>query len=93
MKRRTSRRSVDDDAMTCAANFEAALEAYLDGGDAEELLRASALVLGSSIPLEGERAGTIALLTGCTCTLEDYDDAGRAVRRWFALKGEPGVRH
>jgi hypothetical protein len=56
MNRRISRRSVDDDAITCAANFEAALEAYLDGGDAEELLRASALVLGPGIPPDGERA-------------------------------------
>jgi|KBSSwiStaDraftv2_1062776.scaffolds.fasta_scaffold61051_5 hypothetical protein len=25
--------------------------------------------------------------------LEDYDDAGRAVRRWFATMAEPGARH
>jgi hypothetical protein len=73
--------------------FDAALAAYLDGADAEELLRAAALVMGSSVPLDEERAGVVALLTGCTCVLEDYDDAAKAVRRWFALTGEPGARH
>ena len=60
-----------------AITFDAALEAYINGGDAEELLRAAALVLGSNIPLDEKLAETI----------------GRAVRRWFALMGEPGARH
>ena len=71
--------------------IDAALEAYLNGGDAEELLRAAALVLGSNIPLDEKLAETLADLTTAIC--EDYDDAGRAVRRWFALMGEPGARH
>jgi hypothetical protein len=74
-------------------DFDAALETYLDGGDAEDLLRAAILVLGSAVPLAPEHAEAIGELTGCTCMLEDYDDAGRAVRRWFALMGEPGARH
>jgi hypothetical protein len=74
-----------------AIDFDAALEAYLNGGDAEGLLRAAALVLGSNIPLDEKLAETIADLTTAIC--EDYDDAGRAVRRWFALMGEPGARH
>jgi hypothetical protein len=74
-------------------DFDDALEMYLDGGDAEELLRASALVVGSTIPLDEERAEIIAVVTGCACVPVDYDDAGRAVRRWFALVAEPGARH
>jgi hypothetical protein len=78
---------------TACIEFDAALEAYLEGGDAEELLRAAALVMGSAVPLDEEKAGIIALLTGCPCALEDYDDAARTVRRWFALMAEPGARH
>jgi hypothetical protein len=73
--------------------FDAALETYMETGDAEELLCASALVLGSSIPLDEERAEVIAALTGCSCVLADYDDGARAVRRWFALMAERGARH
>ena len=76
-----------------ATDFDAALEAYFETGDAEELLRAAALVLGSSIPLDEAHADTIAALTGTDCELVDYDDAGRAIRRWFALVAEPGARH
>jgi hypothetical protein len=40
------------------------------------------------------RAFIIAEVTGTCCeTLQDYDDAGRAMRRWFALTVEPGARH
>jgi hypothetical protein len=74
-------------------DFHAALEAYTFGGDGEALLRAASNVLGSTIPLDPEHAEAIAELTGCACMLEDYDDAGRAVRRWFALMGEAGARH
>ena len=74
-------------------DFDAALEAYLDGGAADELLRASALVMGSSIPLDEERAEIIAVITGCPYVLADYDDAARAVQRWFATMAEPGARH
>ena len=82
-------------ASSGAIDFDAALEAYIDGGDAEAeaLLRAAGNVLGSSIPLDPAHAEAFAALTGCTWVLEDYDDAGRAVRRWFALMGEPGARH
>jgi hypothetical protein len=89
MSRRTSRRSVDDDAVTCAANSEAAMEAYLDGGGTEELLRASASVLGSSMRLDEEHAGIIAALTGCSCALEDYDDA--APRRAALVRPDGGA--
>jgi hypothetical protein len=50
-------------------------------------------VLGSDIPLDEDRAEAIGVLTGCPYMLADYDDAGRAVRRWFATMAEPGARH
>ena len=46
---------------------------------------------GSTIPLDPERAETIANLTGTTDELEDYDDAGRAIRHWFATTEEDGA--
>ena len=74
-------------------DFDDALEAYLDGGAPAELLRAACTVAGTAIPLHAEQAEVISELTGCACQLLDYDDAGRAVRRWFALMAEPGARH
>jgi hypothetical protein len=89
-----TRRAIRLDCATSGAiDFDAALEAYLNGGDAEELLRASALVVSSAVPLHEERAATIAALTGWRGELADYDDAGRAVRRWFGVRAEPGARH
>jgi hypothetical protein len=93
MARSTARaRHISREEAGCI-DLDAALETYLDGGDAEELLRAAILVLGSAVPLAPERAEAIAELTGCACEVLDYDDAGRAVRRWFALMAEPGTRH
>ena len=68
-------------------------KAYLQGVDPEELLRAAGLVVGSTIPLDPERAEYIAELTGTSHEIVDYDDAGRAIRRWFAAIWEPGARH
>jgi hypothetical protein len=82
-----------DRAASGAITFDAALEAYFETGDAEELLQAAAVVLGSDIPLDDEKAEAIAALTGCADVLADYDDAARAVRRRFALMAEPGARH
>jgi hypothetical protein len=95
MTRRFASRSTPDREKSGAMDFDAALEAYIEGGDteAEELLRAAGNVLGSTIPLDPEHAEAIADLTGCRCELVDYDDAGRAVRRWFAQMAEPGARH
>lgn len=55
------------------------------------LLRAAGLVLGCGIDLDEERAAAIARLTGAIVKLETYDDAGRAVQRWFAAKAEAGI--
>ncbi len=93
MTRRFAARRTIDRETSGAIDFDAALEAYIFGGDAEELLQAAGNVLGSTVPLDPERAETIAELTGTTCELADYDDAGRAVRRWFAQTREPGPRH
>jgi hypothetical protein len=71
-----------------ALNFDVALKAYLDGGDPEELRRAAGLVIGSTVPLDPDHAEAIAKLTGTTCELADYDDASRAIRRWFAMMDE-----
>jgi hypothetical protein len=51
------------------------------------------MVLGSAVRVEPERAEIIADVTGCTCDIVDYDDAGRAVRCWFDQMAEPGTRH
>jgi hypothetical protein len=91
MTRRTATRRVDRET-SGAIELSAALEAYLNGGDPEDLLRAAGLVIGSTVPLDPERALVIAALTGCSCELADYD-AGRAVRRWFALMEVDGARH
>jgi hypothetical protein len=50
-------------------------------------------VRGSTILLDPEHAMAIARLTGAIVKLETYDDAGRAVRRWFAAKAEAGVMY
>jgi hypothetical protein len=93
MARSTARaRHISREEAGCI-DFDAALETYLCGGDPEDLLRAAVLVLGSAVPLAPERAEAVAELTGCACEILDYDDAVRAVRRWFALIGEPGARH
>ena len=63
------------------------------GGDPEQQLRAAGLWPAPRVPLDPEHAEAIAELAGFVCELVDYDDAGRAVRRWFALMGEPGARH
>ena len=52
------------------------------------------MLVGSAAELDPERAFIIAELTGTCCeTLQDYDDAARAIKRWFALMAEPGARH
>jgi hypothetical protein len=74
--------------------FNAALEAFLfDGGYSENLLHAAAMTLGCTIPLEPERAVTIAELTGSIDEIVDYHDASVAIRLWFATLREPGPRH
>jgi hypothetical protein len=75
-----------------AIDFDAALEGYACGyDDPEVLLRSAGLVLGSTIPLDPDHARAIAELTGAIVKLATYDDAGRAIQRWFAAKTEAGI--
>jgi hypothetical protein len=75
-----------------AIDFDAALEGYAcSWDDPEVLLRAAGLVLGSSILLDDDHARAIARLTGAIVKLATYDDAGRAVQRWFAAKAEAAI--
>ena len=49
-------------------------------------------MVGSTIPLDPKVAELVADLTGTSYdVLADYDDAGRAIRRWFATMWEPGA--
>jgi hypothetical protein len=76
-----------------AIDFDAALEGYASRYmEPEDLLRAAGLVRGSSIPLDPDHASAVARLTGAIVKLATYDDAGRAVQRWFAAQDEAGVR-
>jgi hypothetical protein len=91
---RTAARRIDNRETAGAIDFDAALDAFrYEGVDPEELLRAAELVVGSTIPLDPEHAEYIGELTGTTCEIVDYDDAARAIRRWFALLEESGARH
>jgi hypothetical protein len=73
-------------------DFDAALEGYACGYDEPEvLLRVAGLVLGSTIPVDPDHPRAIAELTGAIVRLATYDDAGRAVQRWYAAMAEAGI--
>jgi hypothetical protein len=75
-------------------DFDAALEAYLEGSDPERLLRAAGRIIDCKLPIDPKHADTISRLTDhLDIEIETYDDAGRAVRHWFALMGEDSARH
>jgi hypothetical protein len=84
---------VDERQTSGAVDFDAALEAFLAGGDREALLRAAAMVIECELPLSREHADVISNLTGESIEIESYSDAGRAVRRWFATMDEDASRH
>jgi hypothetical protein len=73
--------------------FDAALEAYIEGADGEELLRAAASILDSDVPLDPTRAGWIAEMAGSTKPLDTYSDGAHAVRRYFAMLEDRGTEH
>jgi hypothetical protein len=94
MSRRTATRRVIDGETSGAIDFDAALEAYLDGGDPERLLQAAGTVIDCDLPMTREHADIVCGLTGTfDILIETYGDAAHAIRRWFALMGEPGARH
>jgi hypothetical protein len=84
---------VDDRQASGAVDFDAALEAFLPGGDREALLRAAAIVIHCELPLSREHADAISNLTGESIEIESYSDAAHAVRRWFATMDEDASRH
>jgi hypothetical protein len=94
MARRTASAQRTTPEEAACIDFNAALDAYAEGGDAKRLLSAACMVVGNLTEIDPKRAFAVAGLTGVCCDLlVDYDDAGRAVRRWFALMAEPGSRH
>jgi hypothetical protein len=77
-----------------AIDFDAALEAYLNGGSYEELLRAAGKVIDYSLPFAPEHADAISTLTDyLDIEIETYGDAAHAIRRWLFQMREPGARH
>jgi hypothetical protein len=93
MSRRAIRSPIDR-ATSGAMDFDAALEAYLNGGDPEGLLRAAAMVIECNLPMHRELADIVCGLTGnFDILIETYSDAAYAIRRWFALMEEDGARH
>jgi hypothetical protein len=91
----THRSACIDREIIGATDFDAALEAYMDGGDAEaeELLRTAGNVLGSTIPMDAECAEAIGELTGGTDVLGDYDDALPRRVSLVRLMALPGAKH
>lgn len=81
---------------TCsgAADFDAALEAYLNGDSQEELMRVAGKVIDCDLPFAPERADALSRLTDhLDIEIETYGDAAHAIRRWFFQMREPGARH
>jgi hypothetical protein len=77
-----------------AIDFDAALEAYLNGGAHEDLLRAAGKVIDCDLPFAPERADTISTLTDrLDIEIETYGHAAHAIRHWFFQMREPGARH
>jgi hypothetical protein len=75
-----------------AIDFDVALEAYLERGNHEELLRAAGKVIDCDLPFAAEHADTISKLTdNLDIEIETYGDAAHAIRRWFFQLREPGA--
>jgi hypothetical protein len=67
-----------------AVDFDAALEAYLDGRGHEALLRAAGKVIDCDMPFSAEHADTISkLIDHLDIEIETYGDAAHAIRLWF----------
>ena len=64
MKRKSARaRETDVRETSGAIDFDAALEAYLEGSDPEELLQAAGKVIDCHLPLAPEHAAHVSALT------------------------------
>jgi hypothetical protein len=72
-------------------DFDAALEAYLNGGSHEELLQAAGKIIDCDLPFAPERADRISKLTDhLDIEIETYGDAAHAIRSWFFQMRETG---
>jgi hypothetical protein len=90
----THRNACIDREIIGATDFDTALEAYKDGRDLRpRICCAPPETCWAPITMGAERAEALGELTGCTDVFGDYDDAGCAVCRWFALAADPGARH
>jgi hypothetical protein len=77
-----------------AIDFDAALEAYLNGGNHEDLLRAAGKLIDCDLPFSPERADTISNLTDdLDIEIETYGDAAHAIGRWLFQMRKSGARH
>jgi hypothetical protein len=75
-----------------AIDFDAALEAYLDGRGHEALLRAAGKVIDCDMPFPPEHADTISkLIDHLDIEIETYGDAAHAIRLWFFRMREQGA--
>jgi hypothetical protein len=93
MTRRSTARRLDRET-SGAIGFDTALVAYLEGGDPERLLQAAGVIIDCELPMTREYADIVCGLTGTfDILIETYGDAAHAIRRWFAVMGEPGARH
>jgi len=94
MKRKSARaRETDERETSGAIDFDAPLEAYLEGSDPEELLQAAGKVIDCHLPLAPEHAAHVSALTAEPIEIETYSDAAHAIRRWFAVIWEGGLKH
>jgi hypothetical protein len=94
MPRKAQARRIDERAASGAIDFDAALEAYIQGGNPEELLQAAGKVVDCNLRIDAEHADTISELTdNLNIEIETYSDAAHSIRRWFATMKEPGARH
>jgi hypothetical protein len=88
------RRTAQARGTSGAVDFDAALEAYVNGGGHEELLQAAGKVIDCDLPIAPVHADTISKLTDhLDIQIETYSDAAHAIRRWFFQMREPGARH
>jgi hypothetical protein len=95
MSRRASQqaRYIDERETSGATDFDAGLQAFLESGSPEELLRAAGLVINCTLPMDADHAEAVSRLTSAVFAIESYSDAAHAIRRWFAAAREPGARH
>ena len=76
---------LDERQVSGAVDFDAAFDAYMSTGGtraAEALLQAAGIVIDCRLPLGATLAEQVSRLMGESIEIEDYADAGHAIRRW-----------